>query len=89
VHEDDEQDALRGGLVLEGAHGAGAAVDFVEAALDPSVIRTALRRSRAGQQKQVTRSSRSARSQAMALAALPAVGEAALARSGCGAVTPL
>ena len=34
VHEDGEQDAVHRGLVLEGAHRAGAAADFAEAPLD-------------------------------------------------------
>ena len=32
--EDGEEDAVHGGLVLEGAHRAGAAADLAEAALD-------------------------------------------------------
>ena len=34
VHEHGEQDAIHGGLVLEGAHRAGAAADCAEASLD-------------------------------------------------------
>ena len=95
MHEHGEQDAFHGGLVLEGAHRAGAAADFAEASLNgiggPHRLAFSDRRvAKAGQE--VVEIGAQAR-HGLGVDRFPAVGEAAGGRpggrQGCGVHDPM